>query len=58
MLAAAGLTLAILPSASANLAGSPFDAGDGNLVLNDETQDWVNAPKLAVGLDKVTGSNR
>ena len=42
-------------SASANLTGSPFDAGDGNLVLNDETQDWVNAPNLAVGLDKPTG---
>ena len=42
-------------AASGNLAGSPFDASDGNLVLNDETQDWVNAPNLKVGIDQPTG---
>jgi hypothetical protein len=35
----------------ANLAGSPFDAGDGNLVVNDEAQDWANAPNLSQALD-------
>ncbi|WP_436495285.1 prealbumin-like fold domain-containing protein [Actinokineospora sp. HUAS TT18] len=53
--AAMALVVGYLPAAVANLAGSPFDAGDGNLVLNDETQDWVNAPNLKVGLDKPTG---
>src|SRR5437660_1756163 len=33
-LTTAGLLVA-MTSASANLAGSPFDAGDGNLVLDD-----------------------
>lgn len=55
LLSALGLVMAVIVPASANLAGSPFDAGDGNLVLDDETQDWVNAPNLAVGLDKPTG---
>jgi hypothetical protein len=53
--AAAALVVSIAGPGLANLAGSPFDAGDGNLVLNDETQDWVNAPNLAVGLDLPTG---
>ncbi|HVK22941.1 MAG TPA: hypothetical protein VM677_16405 [Actinokineospora sp.] len=53
--AAMALVVGYLPAAVANLAGSPFDAGDGNLVLNDETQDWVNAPNRMVGLDKPTG---
>ena len=54
----AGTLLALLllaVPAAANLAGSPFDAGDGNLVLDDEAQDWANAPNLKVGLDKPTG---
>src|SRR5207249_6162357 len=55
LLGAIGLTFGMMTSAEANLPGSPFDAGDGNLVLNDETQDWVNAPNLAKGLDKPTG---
>jgi hypothetical protein len=55
LLCAFGLTVALIVPASANLTGSPFDAGDGNLVLNDETQDWVNAPNLGKGLDKATG---
>ena len=49
------LALALVHPGLANLAGSPFDAGDGNLVLNDEAQDWANAPNLKVGLDKPTG---
>ena len=52
--AVTALVVGYLPAA-ANLAGSPFDAGDGNLVLNDEAQDWVNAPNRKVGLDKPTG---
>ncbi|GAA4423662.1 hypothetical protein GCM10023148_25570 [Actinokineospora soli] len=52
--AVTALVVGYLPAA-ANLGGSPFDAGDGNLVLNDEAQDWVNAPNRKVGLDKPTG---
>lgn len=39
----------------ANLQGSTFDAGDGNLVLDDETKDWVNAPNFAQRIDKLKG---
>ena len=42
------LCVLFVASAGANLPGSDFDAGDGNLVLNDEDQDWVN-----VGIDCV-----
>src|SRR5262245_12577570 len=56
VLAVAGALAFALP-VLANLAGSSFDAGDGNLVLNDETQDWTNAPNLKVGLDKPTGQS-
>jgi hypothetical protein len=45
-----------LPMALANLAGSGFDAGDGNLVVDDEATDWATAPDLQVGLDKPTGA--
>ena len=45
------LALALVYPGLANLAGSPFDAGDGNLVLNDEAQDWANAPNLAKAVD-------
>ena len=51
------LCVLFVASAAGNLAGSPFDAGDGNLVLNDETQDWVNAPNRVVALDLPTGQN-
>jgi len=47
------LTLTLVYPGLANLTGSPFDAGDGNLVLNDEAQDWVNAPNLATAVDIV-----
>jgi hypothetical protein len=53
--AALALIVGYLPSAVANLAGSPFDAGDGNLVLNDEAQDWENAPNFVPGIDLETG---
>jgi hypothetical protein len=39
----------------ANLGGSSFDAGDGNLVLDDEAKDWVNAPNFAMSPDKLKG---
>jgi len=61
---AAAACLALVLSATAaqaNLPGSPFDAADGNLVLNDETQDWANAPISCVapisgcGIDLPTG---
>ena len=50
--------------AMANLAGSGFDAGDGNLVVNDEAKDWANIgivcpPGSVMGcaLDLPTGQN-
>jgi hypothetical protein len=49
------LVLAMALPGLANLSGSSFDANDGNLVLNDETQDWANAPSLQKGIDKPTG---
>jgi hypothetical protein len=56
--AAATMLLTLLvASAAGNLAGSPFDAGDGNLVLNDETQDWVNAPNRVIAIDQPTGQH-
>jgi hypothetical protein len=49
-------------SAAGNLPGSGFDAGDGNLVVNDEAKDWANVGIDCVlpvivgcGLDKPTG---
>lgn len=63
---AAAACLALVLSATAaqaNLTGSPFDAADGNLVLNDETQDWATAPISCVapisgcGIDLATGQN-
>jgi len=49
------LTTAILAlfvaSAAGNLPGSTFDAGDGNLVVNDEAHDWAN-----VGIDCPPGT--
>ncbi len=39
----------------ANLPNSAFDAGDGNLVLDDEAKDWVNAPNFAKRIDKLKG---
>jgi hypothetical protein len=50
------LALALVYPGLANLPGSPFDAGDGNLVLNDEAQDWANAPNLATAVD-ILGRN-
>jgi hypothetical protein len=39
----------------ANLPNSTFDAGDGNLVLNDEATDWVNAPNFGQRIDLLKG---
>jgi len=48
----------------ANLAGSNFNAGDGNLVVNGTETDWANVgldctstPKVGCDIDKPTGSN-
>jgi Prealbumin-like fold domain len=50
-----GLLIALcalfVASAAGNLPGSGFDAGDGNLVVNDEAKDWAN-----VGIDCPPGS--
>ena len=45
------LSLTLIYPGLANLPDSPFDAGDGNLVLDDEAQDWANAPNLATAVD-------
>jgi hypothetical protein len=55
--AATVLLTLLVASAAGNLAGSPFDAADGNLVLNDETQDWVNAPNRVGAIDLPTGQH-
>jgi Prealbumin-like fold domain/Domain of unknown function (DUF5979) len=55
--AATVLLTLLVASAAGNLAGSPFDAADGNLVLNDETQDWVNAPNRDIAIDLPTGQH-
>lgn len=56
------LVLSGTTAAQANLAGSPFDAADGNLVVNDETKDWANVgidcvavPRSGCGIDLPTG---
>lgn len=41
----------------ANLPNSSFDANDGNLVLDDEAKDWVNAPNFASRIDKLKGQD-
>ena len=60
---AVAVLLAFAAGASANLANSGFDAGDGNLVVNDETKDWANVgidcestPKVGCALDQPTGT--
>lgn len=45
-----------VPIALANLAGSTFDAADGNLVVNAPETDWADAPNRQGGLDLPTGS--
>ena len=60
VVAALGIAIPV----SANLAGSGFDAGDGNLVLNDDgaggnedLQDWENAPNFGKTIDKLKGQS-
>src|SRR5262245_28249058 len=47
----------ISPRPSLALTGSPFESGDGNLIVNGGAgaQDWANAPGLSVGIDRPTG---
>ncbi len=54
LVATAALGISI-PIGLANLPNSTFDAGDGNLVLNDEAKDWVNAPNFAKRIDLLKG---
>lgn len=55
------LILAGTTAAQANLTGSPFDAGDGNLIINGAENDWANAdinctaPVVGCGIDRPTG---
>ncbi|MGW9412917.1 prealbumin-like fold domain-containing protein [Arthrobacter cupressi] len=61
-LAVFALALSGTSAARANLAGSSFDAADGNLVVDDEAKDWANVgidcpPGTVLGcaIDKPTG---
>jgi hypothetical protein len=63
-LCALGVVLVFAAAASGNLSNSGFDAGDGNLVVNDETKDWATVGIDCVlpgiegcALDKPTGAN-
>lgn len=62
-LACLALILSGTTAAQANLPGSPFDAGDGNLVVNDEVNDWANigiscvTPVAGCGIDLPTGQS-
>lgn len=47
------LALSAAASAQANLTGSTFEGGDGNLVVNTTgNTDWANAPSRVTGTDK------
>src|SRR6266487_280770 len=51
------VTLTLGGAASANLAGSTFEGGDGNLVVNTSgNTDWANVAGLHTGVDKPAGS--
>src|SRR6266700_7784217 len=51
------LTLALMSPGFANLAGSTFEGGDGNLVVNTPgNTDWANVAGLHTGIDKPAGS--
>jgi hypothetical protein len=60
-IACLALILSGVTSAQANLPGSPFDAGDGNLLVNGVEDDWANAAIsctgtiVGCGLDLPTG---
>lgn len=59
LLAAGLLTLSVFASApaSANLPGSTFEGGDGNLVVNTAgNTDWANVAGLSTGVDLPSGS--
>jgi hypothetical protein len=52
----AALILALVPAASANLAGSTFEGNDGNMTVNTAgNTDWVNAPNRVRGDDLPSG---
>src|SRR5689334_1545657 len=57
----AAALFALAGSALANLTGSDFDAGDGNLLVDGnpptETKDWENAPNLSKAKDLATGTS-
>jgi hypothetical protein len=55
---AAILVGALALPASANLTGSTFEGGDGNMVVNTAgNTDWANAAGVNTGIDKPPGSN-
>jgi len=62
LLLATGAFVLLVASAGANLPLSGFDAGDGNLAVDDEAFDWANvgidctsAVKVGCAIDKPTG---
>src|SRR5436190_15925593 len=55
---AAGVSLVAASSASANLAGSTFEGGDGNLVVTTAgNTDWANVAGRNTGIDTPSGSS-
>jgi len=59
LVVSAGVLAAVAVSpASANLAGSPFEGGDGNLIVNTAgNTDWINAPALVPKVETNSGSS-
>jgi len=57
LLAVLAMLVALVTTASANLAGSTFEGNDGNLVVNTAgNTDWSNAPNRVTGVDQPSGS--
>jgi hypothetical protein len=55
---AATASLLLTTMVFANLAGSTFEGGDGNLVVNTTgNHDWANAPNRVVGVDVPSGTS-
>lgn len=56
-LAVTALVTAGATSAQANLSGSSFEGGDGNLIVNTSgNTDWANVAGLNTGIDKASGN--
>lgn len=52
-----GMAAALASTAFANLSGSTFEGGDGNMVVNTSgNTDWANVNPLNTGVDQPSGS--